>query len=571
MKKKILVTRLIFIISIAILIIPYPTDASKKAVFSEFFSRDAEQILASMTLEQKIGQILIFGFWGTSLDQEYQTWLNNGKLGNIKIFLRNVKNEHQLKELTNNISDLCASSPSGIPPFIATDLEGGTVNHIRYNGVSIAPAAGAIGATGNPEYYRGTSRLIALTLFNVGINMNFAPCVDVLTNPDNRVIGTRSYSSDPEIVESMADIFIDEHKKMGILAVAKHFPGHGMAGFDSHLISRSVSTSYLDLSRYHLYPYVKLIAEQKLDGCMVAYITFDTLDFNHPAAFSQKVINLMREQIGFEGIFITDDLEMDGSQEYAHDLKKAFSLAFRAGNDILMVAHTKEKQARLLEDAVELFKSGTLNIEELNHKVLRIIKLKKNYLSIFYENKIKGQDFKSVFKKAEEENKKLFTEGIVLFSSTIEKPTPEFFKEVLKNKTKGVIISPSLTFEKLARHYLPSWDILTIDYYPEKEKNLIQLNNMKDVLASYEMVILGFANERQADWAEACVELNIPLVILSIDKPLFTRKFKDKALFIATSFAPYTPSIDALFTAVFETGDYKGIFPYFYNGMSITP
>jgi len=570
MKKNFLLKWVIFIITVSILTTPFLTHASKKIVYSDFFSRDDEQILTNMNLEQKIGQILMFGFWGSSLDKDYQTWLSSSKLGNIKIFLRNVKSEEQLKELTYKIASLSASSPSGIPPFIATDIEGGTVNHIRYNGVSIAPAAGLIGSTGNIDYCRTASRVIALTLFNFGINMNFAPCIDVLTNPDNRVIGTRSYSSNPEIVEKMAEAFIEEHRKIGILSVVKHFPGHGMADFDSHLISRCVDTPFLDLSWYHLYPYAKLIGEQKLDGCMVAHITYNALDPYHPAAFSKKIIDLIREQMGFEGIFITDDLEMDGAQEYANGLKKAFSLAFKAGNDILLVAHTKKKQAQLIKDAVELFKSGELNIEELNRKVLRIIRIKKKYLSTFYENIIKEQDFKSAFKEAEDRSNKIFREGITLLSSNIKKPIPDFFQEVVKNGIKGVIIAPSVTFERLAKNYLPFWDVINIDYYPDREKNQILLNDMKDTLSTYEMAILGLANERQIDWANACFELHIPLAILSIDKPLFTRSFNDKALFIATSFSPYSPSIDALFDTVFKTGDFKGILPYYYDSSNGT-
>ncbi|MFW6137946.1 MAG: glycoside hydrolase family 3 N-terminal domain-containing protein, partial [Spirochaetota bacterium] len=159
-----------------------------------------KELLLSMDLEEKIGQTLIFGFHGYSLDYDYQQWLESGRLGNIKIFLRNVLSKDQIIDLTSAINYLVNSSKHGIPPFIATDLEGGTVYHVRYPGVSVAPAAGFLGATGNPENSRDAARLIALNLLSLGINMNLAPCVDVLTNPHNSVIGTRSYSSDPNTV-----------------------------------------------------------------------------------------------------------------------------------------------------------------------------------------------------------------------------------------------------------------------------------------------------------------------------------------------------------------------------------
>jgi beta-N-acetylhexosaminidase len=250
-----------------------PCLASKSAEFRYFFRETPEDLLAAMSVEEKVGQILIFGFSGHRLDSEYQEWIAGGRLGNIKIFLRNVQSQRQLQELTDQVAYLALSSRNGIPPFIATDMEGGNVNHIRYSGIYLAPAAGLLGATESVEYIRQASRLIALTLYNHGVNMNFAPCVDVLTHGMNRVIGTRSYSSDPELVSEMARAFIEEHRKLGILTTAKHFPGHGMTRYDSHLFSAVVNMDWEELHSVHVYPYRELIDQEVLEGVMVSHIT----------------------------------------------------------------------------------------------------------------------------------------------------------------------------------------------------------------------------------------------------------------------------------------------------------
>jgi beta-N-acetylhexosaminidase len=271
--------------------------------FSRFFARKEKEILARMTLEEKVGQLLVFGFQGKTLDGDFEKWLASGRLGNIKIFLRNVEGRAQVKELTRRVVELEKGSRNGIPPFIATDMEGGTVNHVRYPGIRLAPAAGLVGATGETESARVSSRLIALTLSDIGVNMNFAPCADVLTEPRNMVIMTRSYGSDPELVSGMVKAFVEEHTKAGILPVMKHFPGHGMTGFDSHVVSDKVDVSRAQMMKVHLLPYERLIREKVIHACMTAHIIYSELDPEHPATFSRKIIDgLLRNELGFDGL-----------------------------------------------------------------------------------------------------------------------------------------------------------------------------------------------------------------------------------------------------------------------------
>jgi beta-N-acetylhexosaminidase len=541
-------------------------EAAQTLQFKNFFTENEDELIARMSLDEKIGQILIFGFWGDYPDDDFQTWITEGKLGNIKIFLRNVESEEQLHELTNLVTTLASESEYGIPPFIATDMEGGTVNHIRFNGVSLAPSAGLLGASQNLSTARDTAKLIAHTLLEFGINMNFAPCSDILTNPENRVISTRSYSSDPRQVYEYSKVFIEEHKKLGIFTTMKHFPGHGMTSFDSHLFSESVDISMDELLNVHIFPYRKLIGEKKADGVMVSHIIYSEIDPERPAAFSPAVVKgLLREGLKFNGLVITDDLEMEGSKGYAENIIDAFSLAFSAGNDLLLVAHTKRVQEELLESAAGLFRNGSLSEDELDKKVRRVLKAKKEYLSRFYTNQSFEEEHEAILKQSADTVEKASREGIVLVSSKINGSIPEFFKLTEDKHLKGLILSPNSDFTDNVKKYLPDWNVIEIGSFPERQSNKKRAKETQHLLKNYDIIILGFTSIRQIEWAEACIEENVPFAILSINNPLTPMKFADQTLFIATSFGPHSPATDALYRCTFETGEFLGKFPYHFK------
>ena len=547
--------------------------------FSRFFARKEKEILARMTLDEKVGQLLVFGFQGKTLDGDFEKWLASGRLGNIKIFLRNVEGRAQVKELTRRVVELEKGSRNGIPPFIATDMEGGTVNHVRYPGIRLAPAAGLVGATGEAESARISSRLIALTLSDIGVNMNFAPCADVLTEPRNMVIMTRSYGSDPELVSRMVKAFVEEHTKAGILPVMKHFPGHGMTGFDSHVVSDKVDVSRAQMMKVHLLPYERLIREKVIHACMTAHIIYSELDPEHPATFSRKIIDgLLRNELGFDGLVVTDELEMEGAAGASKGIVESFVSAFQAGNDLFLVGHTKEKEEKLIESIPGLFKDGTLSVKELDGKVLRVLAAKKRFLRVFYgpavpsdatsssnktaAGKTGKPSFEQDYQQAADENRAMAEKGIVLISSRVKEPIPQYLKGVVDKKKKGVILSPTEGFGGLAKKYLPDWDVVSIGYHPEEEKVGEKIAASKEKLSSYGIALIGFSGETHGEWVEACRDAKLPFFILSIENPFAAGRFSDQALFVVAAFGPNSPGTDALFSCVFVTGRFSGRFPY---------
>jgi beta-glucosidase-like glycosyl hydrolase len=542
----------------------FPARAARSNLrYLDFYRDDERELVERMSLEEKIGQILIFGFQGTELDEDYRSWLAGGRLGNLKLFLRNVESAGQVRALTGLACELAARSPAGIPPFIATDLEGGVVNHLRVLEGPAPPAAGLVGAVGDPAYSAASARSIALTLHDLGINMNFAPCVDILTNMDNQVIGTRSYASDPGEVYRMAVPFLEEHRKLGILCAVKHFPGHGMTDFDSHVFSLGVEVSREEMERVHLLPYRELIDRGLVDGCMGNYVIYNNIDPMYPATFSSEIMDgLLRGELGFRGVAVTDDLEMEGSASYASDMVKAFILAFRGGNDLILISHTKEHQVRILDAAAHLFRSGALSVDELDERVLRVLRVKKRYLARFYVRGGSGTVRERWREQAGETLERGVDRGIVCLASRLEGPVPEYLARVSGKGARGLVLAPTADFARLASRYLPGWDVLYIRYFPEPEGNAALLEENRGRLKSYDLVLLGMGTVRQKPWAAACAGAGVPFIILSINNPALAMPYASRALFAATSFEPYRPALDALFEAVFETGAFSRGLPY---------
>jgi beta-N-acetylhexosaminidase len=558
-------TLYILVLLILFSLIAKSSTASQRRKVASFYYEEPNQLLSLMSLEEKLGQILIFGFDDTNLDDEMKRWIVTGKIGNIKIFLRNVTSKEQLKSLTSDIKRLTDISDHGIPPFIATDMEGGMVNHIRYEDISLAPSAGLIGASFNCSNCTYASRLIALTLRESGINMNFAPCVDVLTNPQNRVIGTRSYGSDPLEVYYMARAFIREHEKYGITAVAKHFPGHGMTDFDTHTSALCVGTGKDEIQDIHLLPYKQLIKEGILRGCMVSHVIYSELDHFYPASFSPVIVNgLLRNELGFDGLIVTDDLEMAASEDFSGDIVKSFILAFRSGADLFLISHKQEKQKKFLEQLYLLFESGILEESELDSRVLRVLLSKQVMLSRFYEALPYENEKLQTIEATSRILRDASEEGIVAVSSRMNEPLGENAALSLQRRYRGVILAPLTRFRELAYEYFPTWDVLYIRYKPGRRENIRRIKQYRDQLKGYDLVIIGMVNSRQAAWANVCIDEGIPFFILSMENPFFALEFRDQAMFIAACFSPYSPEPDALFECVFHTGKLDGRFPYAY-------
>lgn len=314
---------------------------------------------AGVSLEEKIGQMLIVGFKGDNIENVSPYIIEGIKkynIGGVILFdIRNgnVKSPKQLAELTKDLQGL-----SKVPLFIAVDQEGGAVARLsKQAGFPGTLSAGEIGRFDDSDFTFLQSTNIAKTLKAAGINLNFAPVVD-LTYEDNFIsINGRTFSADANEVIQHASQFIAGHKRYGIATCLKHFPGHGSSVDDSHKGMVDVTDSWFP---GELIPYRTLIKEDKATFIMSAHIYQRRLDPDYPASLSYNMLTkLLREQLAYKGLIITDDLQMGAIvKEFSWD--EALLQAIRAGNDMLLICNTQEDayDEEIISKSVDLIKKG---------------------------------------------------------------------------------------------------------------------------------------------------------------------------------------------------------------------
>lgn len=335
---------------------------------------------------QRLGQMIMVGFRGTELLEDSTIYrdLSERNISGVVLFdrdvitgnrSRNIEDATQLMHLSN---DIIAATPNS--PFIAVDQEGGLVSRLKESkGFPRSVSAEYLGDLDNEDSTRHYARIMAQEFMVVRTNTNFAPVVDVNTNPDNPVIGEleRSFSSDPEKVAEHAGYVIDEYSKEGILSVLKHFPGHGSSTSDSHLGFTDVTDTW---DPKELIPYKKLFAEKDIRAVMTAHIFNANIDSVWPATLSEKTINgLLRDSLGFEGVVFSDDMQMDAIRaEYG--LETAIQQAINAGVDVLIFGNNLHYEPDIAERAIgiiqKLLREGKIEKETVEKSIARIDSLK---------------------------------------------------------------------------------------------------------------------------------------------------------------------------------------------------
>ncbi|MCL2572150.1 MAG: beta-N-acetylhexosaminidase [Defluviitaleaceae bacterium] len=332
--------------------------------------------IKTLTLEQKIGQMFLLPIEGTELSPDTKEHLLKYKIGNFIYFARNLTDYKSIRKLSDSLQQTAKES-SGIPAFISTDQEGGMVTR-AYSGATHYPSNMAITAAGMESAMQKMGEMVARELKALGINLNHAPVLDVNNNPNNPVIGIRSYSDKPEVVARMATDYIRGLQKGGVLANAKHFPGHGDTHKDSHLALPSIEHDMDRLNHVELVPFKATIADG-VDSIMSAHIIFKAIDSQHPATLSSKVLTgLLRNELGFKGLILTDSMTMMAIQDN-YGLELGCIMAINAGVDILCLNADQEGQASCLKAVLAAVNSGEIPIEKIDAAVERILKYKAIY------------------------------------------------------------------------------------------------------------------------------------------------------------------------------------------------
>lgn len=331
-----------------------------------------------MSLTSLIGQHIFIGISGHSLTKEEKDFIIDYNIGGICLFGRNVSSPEQVSELCAEIQALRDLQEDQAPLFIGIDMEGGRVHRLK-SPFTIWPAAKKLGDLDSISTSYQFANYMGQELSSVGINLDFAPCVDVFTNPANTVIGDRAISSDPEKVAGHASALVRGYTKANIITCAKHFPGHGNTLVDSHLDLPIENLEFGELENCELIPFKKLI-RTKVDMIMTSHIKFPKIDPEWPVTLSEIFIkDIVRKDLGFQGLIITDDLGMKAMANY-FGAEEIPVRALQAGAELLLYCNEPETPLIAIESLVAAHAQGTLDksILQANHR--KILDFKKQKL-----------------------------------------------------------------------------------------------------------------------------------------------------------------------------------------------
>lgn len=349
--------------------------------------------LEDMTLEEKIGQMLLFGWQAddaegpspsggypgthretaaTTVNARARRLLNEWSVGGVILMGRNVESPEQVARLTGELQQMC-----DVPLFVSTDQEGGHVCRMK-KPFTVMPGNMPLGATRDPDLAYRAAKAVGEELKAIGINLNFAPVLDVNNNPDNPIIGVRSYGEDPELVARLGVAQMKGYRDSGTIPCAKHFPGHGDTATDSHIGLASIPYGMDRLNAVELLPF-RAAVEAGIPFVMTTHIIFEALDPKRPATLSPAVIDgLLRNQLGFQGVVITDCMEMKAIADN-FGLGEAAVMAVEAGVDICAACHTPEKQAEIRQALLDAVASGRLSTDRIDSSVRRILDCKEAF------------------------------------------------------------------------------------------------------------------------------------------------------------------------------------------------
>ncbi len=336
---------------------------------------------ASMTLEEQIGQLLVAGFWGTAPTPEIIDLIQNYRTGGIILFSRNVQDAQQVLELTHSLQMIAKTAGHPAPLLIAIDQENGMVQRLG-RGTTLFPGNMALGATGSEQVVYGVAQATGRELKALGINMNLAPVLDVNNNPANPVIGVRSFGEDPHQVARLAAASVRGYRAAGVISDLKHFPGHGDTAVDSHLALPTIASTLEQLEAIELVPFRSGI-EAGADSVMIAHISFPAVTHQEalPATVSPAIVQgILRERLRFEGVIISDCMEMNAVAETI-GTEPAAVMALRAGIDLVLVSHTYVRQRGSIKAIQSALQMDELSPEIVRQAAERVLRLKSRFLS----------------------------------------------------------------------------------------------------------------------------------------------------------------------------------------------
>lgn len=476
-----------------------------------------EIVFEDLSLQEKLAQTI---FIATDIDTayKYKSAIEKGLVGGVLIQWGNYSLE-ETKELIDKMQSWAKKSPKGLPLLIAIDYEGGTVYTPVTLGFPYLPTNMLLAAANNAMDTTTLFYIVATELKNAGVHINFAPVIDVNINPSNPIIGVRSFGSDTKIVSDMGLALITGMQKAGIMAVAKHFPGHGETTQDSHYATPRFAQDKETFEKIHLPPFKNAISGGVM-GIMSAHIIYDFLDRQNPATFSPAIINnLLRKELGFEGIIISDSLDMKGASKTG-DIIAAARKSLASGVDIVL---TSRKDPAITNGELLKQIDKTLPKERIENAAQKVFDLKKQ-LGLFEEQHA-TMPIKSSLEAYNYFAQKLSNQGVSLVRSKQDFVPLKIQKENPKLCT--VLFSPTRFADQLTEFSAPfiekGWKVKY--YNASMRPKAKDIERAKDCMKGADLVVVGSLQwadkplESQKNAIKQLSKINPDIILLSLMSP----------------------------------------------------
>ena len=324
-----------------------------------------------MGVRDMVGQMFMISMGGTEPDYYVNKMIRERNIGGVLLFGYNMKSEAQTESLTSALQRLSMRTEPSIPLLIAVDQEGGEISRAPW--VAPQPAAAQIGARGDPAEARAVAEKMGRELLRAGINTDLAPVVDT---GFGAAIGSRSFGKDPKLVARMGGAAVKGFEDAGVVSAAKHFPNHGAATADSHRALPVVDHDLATLRSHDLPPFEAAIAAG-VPMVMVGHLLYPAIDPERPASLSPEAIGMLRGELGFHGVVVTDDLAMAAVSRGPP--ARAAVEAVKAGADLLIISSPPQRQAAAYGAVLNAVRSGEIPRKRIRASVERLLKAKKDY------------------------------------------------------------------------------------------------------------------------------------------------------------------------------------------------
>lgn len=502
-------------------------------------------------LAKKIGKLMVVGFPGKAITSEVKNLIHDYHIGAIILFSRNIGTKDEVYTLTRDLQNEAKQAGYERPLFICLDQENGIVRRLG-EGTTLFPGAMALGATEQPKLAYDVSFATGKELKALGINWNLAPVLDVNNNPDNPVIGVRSFSESPDKVAEFGRAAMQGMQDAGVITTLKHFPGHGDTNVDSHLDLPMIAHDLKRLKQVELKPF-KACIEEGADVVMTAHVHFPAIESekNRPATLSKNVLtHLLREKLNYNGVITTDCMEMDAIADTVGTEQGAVE-AIKAGADFIMVSHTMERQIGAIHAIETAIKHGEIDEETINQSVQRINQLLDKYMN--WEDcletkqhtqlaKVGSRTHRELARKAYEQSVTIVKNNDILPLESYEKSSILVLQPSEQLMTRVEDATNVQTLGDAVKHYYPGAHTKEIDQMITES----HLKNLINQASAYDYVILGTlavnSKSQYIELVEAIKAKGVHIIGIGMRNPYDAYYLKGVDAFINT----YEPTFSAL-------------------------